>query len=62
MDDRLLTLEEVAEHLGISTQTMYQWRAAAPPRGPKAIKFGRVVRVRESELLTWLDSQSEAVA
>lgn len=57
MQDQLLSLPEVADYLGVPVATLYQWRHHAV--GPKGIKVGRHVRVRESELMRWLDAQAD---
>jgi excisionase family DNA binding protein len=59
MQDRLLSLAEVAEYLGVPLGTIYQWRAASPARGPAGIRVGRYVRVKESELNRWLAEHTE---
>jgi excisionase family DNA binding protein len=52
MADRLLTAREVADELGVSTQTILRWvRAGELP----AFKLpGGAIRFREAELERWL--------
>jgi len=57
MEDRLLTLADVAERLQISIGTLYDWRTIG--RGPRGIKVGAQVRVRESELERWLTENQD---
>ena len=58
MVERLLTIDEVAEHLAVSTQRLYAWRHAG--KGPPAIQLeGRLLRYRQADLCSWLDSQRE---
>ncbi len=52
--DRLLTLPEVSERLGVPLSTLYQWRYRRV--GLRGIKIGRHVRIRESELERFLDA------
>lgn len=59
MDDQLLSLRDLADYLDVPVTTIYQWRAANPPKGPRGLKVGRHVRVRESELIRWLDAQAD---
>ncbi|MEE8602210.1 helix-turn-helix transcriptional regulator [Euzebya tangerina] len=59
--DRLLTLDEVASFLGIPKSTLYAWRSMSPKQGPRGIKVGKYVRVRQSELDRWLEEQAEDV-
>ncbi|MEV4689419.1 helix-turn-helix transcriptional regulator [Microbacterium sp. LWH3-1.2] len=56
---RLLTVEDVAEELGVSVKTIYQWRSRQPaPYGPPAIKVGKYLRWRPDALREWIDAQS----
>lgn len=54
MSDRLLTAAEVAEHLRVSTMTIYRLvrRGELP-----AVRVGRNYRVRESDLTAYLEGQ-----
>lgn len=56
--DRLLTLPEVCECLGISRSTFYDWRQAhrAPPC---LILANAQIRVRESDLDAWVASRMD---
>jgi excisionase family DNA binding protein len=54
VSERLLTAAELAEHLGLSTATVLDWFEAGRLPG---FKLGRVVRLRESEVLEWLEAQ-----
>ena len=55
---RLLTLPEVCERLGVSRSTFYDWRQAhkAPPC---LILPNAQIRVRESDLDVWVDSRMD---
>lgn len=55
---RLLTLPEVCERLGVSRSTFYDWRQAhkAPPC---LILPNTQIRVRESDLDTWVASRMD---
>lgn len=55
--DRWLTIAQVAEALGVSRKTVYAWRTTR--RGPRGYRIGRFVRFRESDVLTWLESQRD---
>ncbi len=55
--NRLLTLPEVADYLGVPLQSVYQWRTRG--EGPRGIKVGRHVRVRRSDLDAWLDAHAD---
>jgi excisionase family DNA binding protein len=52
--DALLTPEDVAKRLGISPETLAQWRSQG--RGMPYVKLGRnLVRYEESALKNWID-------
>lgn len=65
--ERHLSPRELSELYAIPTATLAQWRhrarkePAAPARGPRFVKFGRLVRYPESGVQTWA-SQRELVA
>lgn len=52
-DERLLSVAEVASYLGVPVKTLYQWRHKGV--GPRAMRVGRHLRYRRSELERWLD-------
>ena len=56
MEDKLMTSKEVAEYLGVSEGTMYEYRALGT--GPTYIRLGgRLVRYHLSDVKAWLDKQ-----
>jgi len=54
--EKLLSPAEVAEKLGVPVTTIYGWNHRRS--GPTAIRVGRHVRFRPSEVERWLDDQS----
>lgn len=52
----LMTPEEVAEYLAIPVSTLYQWRTKG--HGPVAVRLGRHLRWRRTEVDLWLDNRS----
>lgn len=54
-NNRLLTIKEVAEYLGIPIATLYQWRYRG--EGPDGFRVGRHVRYRWSEIEAWIEAQ-----
>jgi excisionase family DNA binding protein len=53
--DRLMTLPEVAELLGIPVATLYRWRHRG--EGPRGYRIGRHVRYRRSVVDAWVETQ-----
>lgn len=53
--ERLLTISELSEMLGIPVDTLYGWRHRG--QGPQGYRVGRHVRYRRSGVETWLDSR-----
>jgi predicted DNA-binding transcriptional regulator AlpA len=58
-DDEIKTSNEVADRLKIKPKTLSEWRSAG--KGPKFFRVGRTIRYRESEIRSWLESQSKDV-
>lgn len=58
MAERLLTLAEVAEYLGVPEKTIYVWRSAGRP-APRGIRVGRHVRFKREDLDRWIEGQSD---
>lgn len=56
MVNKLLTLAEVASILGLQKKTLYQWRWRH--KNMPFVKIGRVIRVREKDLLAFIDRQT----
>jgi len=54
---RLLSVKELALYLGKPVATLYAWRYRGD--GPSAIKVGRSLRYRWSDVEAWLDSQAD---
>ena len=55
--ENLLTLEALAEYLGVPKRTIYAWRYRGT--GPVGIKLGGHVRYRWAEVEKWLDDQTD---
>lgn len=53
--ERLLTINELSEMLGISVDTLYGWRHRGD--GPQGYRIGRHVRYRRASVEAWLDSR-----
>lgn len=52
--DRLLTMNELAEVTGVSTNTVRDWNLKGT--GPRRLRVGKYVRYRAADVKTWLDS------
>jgi len=50
--DRIISPAELAEMLGVSIRTVYAWRAT--DSGPPAMKVGKHLRYRLSDVEKWL--------
>ncbi len=55
--DRLLTITELADYLGVPVATLYQWRYRR--EGPPGFRVGRHVRYRWSDVQEWIEHQLE---
>ena len=58
--DYVLSLSQLAAHLGVSVQTIYDLRSQG--RGPRGFRVGRELRFRASEIEAWLARMEEADA
>lgn len=58
--DRLWTVQDVAEFLGVPVQTLYQWRTKG--YGPPGRRVGKYLRYRREDVERWVDSLSSEVA
>ncbi len=56
VSDRLMTVEEVADFLGVPVATLYQWRHKGT--GPVAFRVGRFLRYDPSDVRVWLEAHA----
>jgi excisionase family DNA binding protein len=56
--ETLLTVDQVALQLGISSASLYRWRSLGEP-SPPAFKIGGTVRYSQDSVDTWLSQQME---
>lgn len=53
--ERLWSVEEAAEYLGVCVKTLYKWRWLKT--GPRSYSVGKFVRYRPNEVRAWVDEQ-----
>ena len=57
--DRLLTVEELADYLGVPVATIYAWRYRR--EGPPGFRVGRHIRYRWTDVVEWIERQLQDV-
>jgi excisionase family DNA binding protein len=58
-DNRLLTVEELADYLGVPVATIYAWRYRR--EGPSGFRVGKHLRFRWRDVEEWIDHQLQDV-
>jgi excisionase family DNA binding protein len=53
---RLLSVDEVADVLGVPVRTLYQWRHKGV--GPLGLRIGRHLRYRAADVSEWIDRRA----
>jgi excisionase family DNA binding protein len=53
--DRLLTVEDLAEYLGVPVATLYAWRYHR--QGPPGFRVGRHIRYRWADIEAWISDR-----
>ena len=59
MDDRWLSVEEIAEHLGVSKDTVYSWISS---KGMPGHRVGRFLNFKKEEIDDWVRAGEAAAA
>ncbi len=54
--ERLWTVQDLSDHLGIPVMTIYHWRRIG--YGPTGTRVGRYLRYRPEDVRTWFDAQT----
>ena len=57
--ERLMTLAELSDLLGVPIGTLYAWRCRG--EGPAGYRIGRHVRYRRSVVEAWIERQADPV-
>jgi excisionase family DNA binding protein len=52
--DRLWTVDDVAEYLGIPVKTLYDWRTRG--YGPSGKRVGKYLRYKAQDVIAWFDA------
>lgn len=55
--DQLLTVQELADYLGVPVATIYAWRYRH--QGPPGFRVGRHVRFRWRDVQQWITQQRQ---
>lgn len=55
MSQPMLSVEDLAEYLGVPVSTVYVWNSKGT--GPKRFRLGRHVRYRQVDVDAWIDTQ-----
>lgn len=55
--DRLLTVQDLANYVGVPVATIYTWRYRR--EGPPGLRVGRYLRYRRSDVETWIAERLE---
>jgi excisionase family DNA binding protein len=55
--DKWLSLEDIAEELGVPVRSVYAWRSMGV--APKGYKIGKHIRVKRSDLDAWLEQRAD---
>ena len=53
MTDALLTVSQVATHLGVPVATVYAWNSRG--LGPRRYRVGKYVRYRRADVEAWIE-------
>jgi excisionase family DNA binding protein len=54
----LLSIEALAEYVGVPVVTIYRWRTEG--KGPCAVRIGRHIKFALSDVQAWLDTVRES--
>ncbi|WP_431907270.1 helix-turn-helix transcriptional regulator [Amycolatopsis thermoflava] len=58
MSQKLLSIEDLADYLGVPKGTLYQWRTKG--YGPPGRRVGKYVRYRPEDVDAWVEQQGVA--
>ena len=52
-----LSLDSIAEELGVPIRTIYAWRMQG--KGPRGYRFGKHIRVRRADFEAWQEGHAD---
>jgi len=55
--ENLMSLDDVADYLGVPVRTVYAWRATS--KGPRGFRVGKYVRYKAADVDAWLERQAD---
>ena len=58
LPDRLLSVQDLAEYLGVPATTLYQWRYRR--EGLLGFRVGRHIRYQLTDVTEWIERQIES--
>lgn len=56
--DPLLSVDELAEYLGVPVRTVYDWRSTG--HGPRGIRIGRHLKFAVPDVVAWMQECRDA--
>lgn len=56
--DPLLSIEDLAEYLGVPVTTIYDWRVDG--KGPCGVRVGRHVKFTQRDVQAWIEAHRES--
>ena len=58
--DRLLTVQDLADYLGVPVATIYTWRHRGD--GPTGFRVGKYVRYQMSDVQEWIEGKMREIS
>jgi predicted DNA-binding transcriptional regulator AlpA len=58
--DRLWSVDDVSEYLGVPVKTIYRWRTLG--YGPSGRRVGKHLRYRPNDVVAWFDTLTDPAA
>lgn len=55
--DPLMSVDELAEYLGVPVRTIYDWRQTG--HGPRGFRIGRHLKFAVPDVVVWIEKQRD---